>query len=291
MTYDELWRQLVGVYPPGEAKAIVRYVLDVRFGMSATDVYCGKVTQLSPDEGDELLKIMHRLRRAEPVQYVLGRADFAGRVFEVGPGVLIPRPETEDLCEWAGSSMAARGGGRVLDIGTGSGCVAITLALAEPRAEVSAWDVSPEALDVAGRNARELSARVALELQDALNPPDDADRWDVIVSNPPYICDRERAGMERNVVDYEPHVALFVPDDDPLRFYRAIACYGRRALRPGGELYFEINPLHAGELRRMLGDMGYADIATRPDRFGRERLARAIRIDRQKQEGEGASYL
>lgn len=136
-----------------------------------------------------------------------------------------------------------------------------------------------------------LGADVDFRMQDALNPPDDKAVWDVIVSNPPYICDRERAGMERNVVDYEPHVALFVPDDDPLRFYRAIACYGRRALRPGGELYFEINPLHAGELRRMLGDMGYADIATRPDRFGRERLARAIRIDRQKQEGEGASYL
>ena len=131
MTYDELWRPLAAVYDEGEARAIVRYVLDVRFGLTAADVYCGKVTQLSADRQHELGEIMRRLMQAEPVQYVLGEADFCGRTFCVEPGVLIPRPETEDLCAWAVESAAARrvAAPALLDIGTGSGCIAVTLAL------------------------------------------------------------------------------------------------------------------------------------------------------------------
>lgn len=276
MTYEDLWRRLTPVYDVGEAKAIVRYVLDVRFGMSATDVYCGKVTQLAADECIRLEEIMRRLAAAEPVQYVLGRADFCGRSFRVAPGVLIPRPETEELCDWVAAD--ASGGGErqsVLDIGTGSGCIAITLSLNIPDAAVTAWDVSEAALAIARRNAAELGASVDMLVQDALRPPRDERKWDVIVSNPPYICRRESAAMERNVLEYEPPTALFVPDDDPLLFYRAIAGYAREALRHDGALYFEINPLYSADMLAMLREVGFGRVETRRDCFGKERMMRA----------------
>lgn len=287
MTYENLWRPLTAIYDGGEAKAIIRYVLDVRFGMSATDIYCGKVTQLSADDCHELEKIVSRLMKAEPVQYVLGRADFCGRTLNVGPGVLIPRPETEELCEWIVSSNGKDGkdgkngkcdedcGPSILDIGTGSGCIAITLALDIPGASVSAWDMYAEALHIAERNAANLGAKVTFCMQDALDAPRDNARWDIIVSNPPYICQRERSDMEHNVLDHEPHTALFVPDDDPLLFYRAIARYATQALKPDGRLYFEINPLYAANLRDMLRDCGFTTVETRHDSFGKERFAKA----------------
>ena len=274
MTYDELWRPLAAVYDEGEARAIVRYVLDVRFGLTAADVYCGKVTQLSADRQHELGEIMRRLMQAEPVQYVLGEADFCGRTFCVEPGVLIPRPETEDLCAWAVETAAARrvAAPALLDIGTGSGCIAVTLALDIDGARVEAWDVADVPLRVASANAARLGAEVSVSRVDALRPPRDVARWDMVVSNPPYVCLSERAAMEPNVLAYEPAEALFVPDDDPLRFYRAIADYASAALKPCGELFFEINPLLAAEMQAMLTAAGLGPAEMRRDRFGRERL-------------------
>ena len=274
MTYDELWRPLAAVYDEGEARAIVRYVLDVRFGLTAADVYCGKVTQLSADRQHELGEIMRRLMQAEPVQYVLGEADFCGHTFAVEPGVLIPRPETEDLCAWAVESAAARrvAAPALLDIGTGSGCIAVTLALDIDGARVEAWDVADVPLRVASANAARLGAEVSVSRVDALRPPRDVARWDMVVSNPPYVCLSERAAMEPNVLAYEPAEALFVPDDDPLRFYRAIADYASAALKPCGELFFEINPLLAAEMQAMLTAAGLGPAEMRRDRFGRERL-------------------
>ena len=278
MTYSELWRPLAAVCGEGEAKALVRYVLEVRFGLTPTDIYCGKVTQLSADSHSQLAEIMRRLAGGEPVQYVLGQAEFCGRWFEVGPGVLIPRPETEDLCRWVEEGGAAAAPHpRVLDIGTGSGCIAITLALDVAGAEVAAWDVSETALARAGANARRLGAGVGFSHTDALRPPRDESVWDVVVSNPTYVCLSERAGMERNVLGHEPPEALFVPDGDPLRFYRAIAAYAADALKPGGELYFEINPMFADELCAMLRRAGFASASLRDDRFGRRRMAKAIK--------------
>lgn len=289
MTYENLWRPLAAIYGSGEAKAIVRYVLDVRFGMSATDIYCGKVTQLSAEDCRELQKMTDRLMTAEPVQYVLGQADFCGRTMKVGPGVLIPRPETEELCEWIVASNekyrasdtfsekeTANIRPTILDIGTGSGCIAITLSLDIPSAKVSAWDISADALSFARLNAAALGAEVTFETQDALVPPDDTARWDIIVSNPPYICQRERTDMERNVVDHEPHQALFVPDDDPLLFYRAIARYAARSLKRDGRLYFEINPLFAGDIQTMLHGCGFTMTETRSDSFGKERFVKGV---------------
>ena len=274
MTYDELWRPLAAVYDEGEARAIVRYVLDARFGLSPADVYCGKVTPLSADRQHELGEIMRRLMQAEPVQYVLGEADFCGRTFCVEPGVLIPRPETEDLCAWAVESAAARrvAAPALLDIGTGSGCIAVTLAFDIDGARVEAWDVADVPLRVASANAARLGAEVSVSRVDALRPPRDVARWDMVVSNPPYVCLSERAAMEPNVLAYEPAEALFVPDDDPLRFYRAIADYASAALKPCGELFFEINPLLAAEMQAMLTAAGLGPAEMRRDRFGRERL-------------------
>lgn len=347
MTYNQLWKRLTAIYNEREAQAIVRTVLDALFGMSLTDICLGKVTQLSADDTTRLEKIMQRLEKSEPVQYVLGAEWFAGRLFSVAPGVLIPRPETEDLVKWAcdeakekeDNSKKERGkeekedskkeeapkkeekplssplkeekeGLRkgeeapqkeeqllsspskeekedskeeaphpsILDIGTGSGCIAITVALALPQAHVTAWDISPDALAIAAGNAHKLGASVRFEHQDALSAPDDEERWDVIVSNPPYICDRERADMSDNVLSYEPELALFVPDSDPLLFYRAIVRYASKALKPGGRLLFETNTAYAHEVAQAMADEGFTAIEVRNDCFGKPRMVKGAFI-------------
>lgn len=349
MTYNQLWKRLTVIYNEREAQAIVRTVLDALFGMSLTDICLGKVTQLSADDTTRLEKIMQRLEKSEPVQYVLGAEWFAGRLFDVAPGVLIPRPETEDLVRWAcdeakekeDNSKEERGkeekevskkreapkkeeqplssplkeekeGLRkgkdaskkeeqllssllknnkevskkgeeaphpsILDIGTGSGCIAITVALALPQARVTAWDISTDALAIAAGNAHRLGASVRFEHQDALSAPDDEERWDVIVSNPPYICDRERADMSDNVLSYEPELALFVPDSDPLLFYRAIAHYASKALKPGGRLLFETNTAYAHEVAQTMADEGFTAIEVRNDCFGKPRMVKGAFI-------------
>lgn len=264
-----LWRKLSELYGESEARAIARYVLEEKFGMAAADIYCGN--NLPDGDAEELSAVVARLMQGEPVQYVLDEACFCGRRIVVRPGVLIPRPETEELAEQICRQCT---GGAILDIGTGSGCIAVTLALDIAGAEVTAWDISCEALSVAGENARRLGARVRLERQNALRPPCDCDRWDVIVSNPPYVCDNERAMMHKNVLAYEPAQALFVPDEDPLLFYRAITRYAAKALRPGGRLYFEINPLYAGDMREMVAAEGFANAEITVDQYGKQRMMR-----------------
>ena len=295
MNYEELWHRLTPLYDSDEAKAIVRWVLDVRFGLSWADILCGKVTELSANDQTELEKIMLRLEKGEPVQYIIGVADFCGRQFHVEPGVLIPRPETAELCRLILSTdlhvqtrtireNPCHSDAKILDIGTGSGCIAITLALEIPEAKVTAWDISDDALRIASENATRLGAHVVFEKHDALNispstlhlPP--STQYDLIVSNPPYICRNEADGMAKNVLDYEPHQALFVPDEDPLLFYRAIAQYATKALKPQGALCFEINPLYASSLSLLLSTMSCYDIKTLPDQFGKLRFLKATKI-------------
>lgn len=302
MTYNQLWKRLTAIYNEREAQAIVRTVLDALFGMSLTDICLGKVTQLSADDTTRLEKIMQQLEKSEPVQYVLGAEWFAGRLFDVAPGVLIPRPETEDLVKWTcdeakekekeDNSKEERGKEEkeiskkgeeaphpsILDIGTGSGCIAITVALALPQARVTAWDISTDALAIAAGNAHRLGASVRFEHQDALSAPDDEERWDVIVSNPPYICDRERANMSDNVLSYEPELALFVPDSDPLLFYRAITRYASKALKPGGRLLFETNTAYAHEVAQVMANEGFTAIEVRNDCFGKPRMVKGAFI-------------
>lgn len=284
MTYHELWHRLAHVYEEGEAKAIARMVFEVRYGLSLSDLCIGKDTQLSADDQAELEEIAGRLQQQEPVQYVLGQEDFCGRTFLVNENVLIPRPETAALCQWVLSTLTANRSMLtapvLLDIGTGSGCIAITLAAELPEAQVTAWDISHVALAVACENAKRTHVHVSFEQVDVLTvnrSTQIANRYDLIVSNPPYILNKERAKMEQNVLDYEPHTALFVPDEDPLLFYRAIAQYGQTALNGKGWLYFEINPLYANDLKDLLSMMSYHDIELNTDQFGKQRFIRAQR--------------
>ena len=287
MTYEQFWQPLTSLYDAGEAKAIARMALDVAFGMSMADILCGKVTQLSADESQKLQKIQDRLLKGEPVQYVLGSADFGGRVFHVEPGVLIPRPETAELCQWIVESQEAalaNGADRrsvsILDIGTGSGCIAITLALDIPHSRVSAWDISGEALRIARANAESLGATVSFSRRDALQPSAPSMQavcpgYDIIVSNPPYIYNKEKETMQQHVLGFEPHLALFAPNDNPMLFYRAISNYAATALHPGGSLYFELNPLLAGDVASLLSSCGFLHVEIRPDQFGKQRFIKA----------------
>ena len=278
MNYNELWHQLAPLYGDGEAKAIAQMVYEVRFGLSLSDIYLGKDTQLSADDQAELQEIAKRLADNEPVQYVLGVADFCGRQYHVEPGILIPRPETEHLCRLITKHVAIGSANRkVLDIGTGSGCIAITLALDIPNSQVTAWDISPIALRVAKGNAEQLGAQVNVIENDMLQQTYQvAPQWDLIVSNPPYICDSEAEEMDANVLDYEPEIALFVPDDDPLQFYVPIMNYAQSALHPGGELWLETNPLYEEIIEERLLELGF-NVTAHDDQFGKTRFIQAIR--------------
>lgn len=280
MTYNEIWRRLLDVYDDAEAKAVTRLLLESGFGMNFTDVVCGGVERLDAEDVERLQVMISRLMKNEPLQYVLSEAEFGGRIFHVRSGCLIPRPETEELCGWIVDDYRQQyepgKKTRLLDVGTGSGCIAITLALDMEDAEVTAWDISDETIAIAAENAERLGADVNFEKCDALNVMSGGD-WDIIVSNPPYICDNERTGMARNVLDYEPHTALFVPDSAPLLFYSAITKYAATSLNKGGGLYFELNHLYAEDTRDMMLGMGFADVEIKNDQFGKPRFARGIK--------------
>uniref|UniRef100_UPI0025A48837 peptide chain release factor N(5)-glutamine methyltransferase n=1 Tax=Bacteroides congonensis TaxID=1871006 RepID=UPI0025A48837 len=227
-------QSLQDIYPPEEVKALTMLICCDMLCLDALDIYLGKDMILSECKERELENIIFRLQKNEPIQYIRGFAEFDGRRFKVAPGVLIPRPETVELVELvARENASAR---RLLDIGTGSGCIAISLDKKLPEAEVEAWDISEDALAIARENNKELAADVTFLQRDVLS--DDwkkAPSFDVIVSNPPYVTEAEKKDMDANVLDWEPELALFVPDDDPLRFYRRIADLGRELLLPDGK--------------------------------------------------------
>lgn len=273
MTYQDICREIANVedchgkraYDEREARAVARILLEDVLGFTLADIYGGKQVNCSAD----FIRAFNLIRQGVPVQYAVGKALFADRYFKVTKGVLIPRPETQELCQWVAEDCKTAG--TILDIGTGSGCIAITLAL-ETKAKVTAWDIANEALQTAKTNAQALGADVTVERQDALKVTDDGRRWDVIVSNPPYICQKEKVDMEANVVDHEPSIALFVPDSDPLMFYRAITRYASTSLNKGGCLFFEFNPLYAKEMETMAEEEGFAHFETREDQYGKKRM-------------------
>ena len=236
-----------------------------------TDYYLGKDIALSANKETELENILIRLCQYEPIQYIQGKARFLGRDFHVAPGVLIPRPETEELVERIVRETPA--GANVLDIGTGSGCIGISLAMSVKDAQVTAWDISSEALQIARGNARTLGAEVRFVQCDVLTVQPGADEhYDVIVSNPPYVTEHERTTMEPNVLKWEPSLALFVPDDDPLLFYRSIAGNAYDMLVPGGTLWFEIYEEYAEETCRLLRERGFSDAEWVADANGKPRI-------------------
>lgn len=295
MTYHDICQRLTPLYGPQEAKAMTRMLLEDLFSLSFADVLCGATEHLSDADTLRLQQSVARLLDAEPLQYVTGTAFFCGHPFHVAPGVLIPRPETEWIVDTA-VNLVTSSAPRILDIGTGSGCIAtsISLALADRHCHTEAWDISEDALRIATDNAERLGAEVKFRRHDALRLEEDfpaeenqggaealsytnaaAESWDIIVSNPPYICNREAADMHANVLRHEPHLALFVPDTDPLLFYRAIARYAMRSLRKGGWLLFECNTLYAHDTAQMASDMGFATSVVEDDCFGKPRFVKA----------------
>ena len=327
MTYSEIWHRIATSYDDGEARAIARILIEELFGLSYADIVCGATEQLSADDTLRLDTAVRRIEQGEPLQHVLGYADFCGNRFCVNGSVLIPRPETEWLVDEGAklmSTTATSSPKRILDIGTGSGCIAISLKLRLGDAYVEAWDISEEALRTAQDNADALKAEVVFRKRDALKAEEEgcseeeclqggalvssaptgqamdsinsnegalvssapteqamdyeasttAAPWDLIVSNPPYICDSERSAMDDNVLLHEPHTALFVPDDDPLRFYRAIARYALLTLNIGGSLLFECNTRYAEATGKMLSDMGFEEVTVSDDCFNLPRFVR-----------------
>ena len=269
-------QSLQEIYPPEEVKALSMLICCDMLGLDALDIYMGKDIILSECKQRELENIIFRLQKNEPIQYIRGFAEFSGRNFKVASGVLIPRPETAELVELiVKENPNAR---HLLDIGTGSGCIAISLDKKLPDVDVEAWDISEEALAIARKNNEELDAQVTFRRQDVFSADGiQGASYDIIVSNPPYVTETEKTEMEANVLDWEPELALFVPDEDPLRFYRRIAELGRELLRPGGKLYFEINQAYGQDMIRMIEMNQYRDVRVIKDIFGKDRIVTANR--------------
>lgn len=275
-TIANIRHRLSDKYAKGEIDAFVRIIFRQLMRYEPVDILLHKDSVLSGFIVGKIDKVVDELLKNRPIQYIFGQTYFCGQTFKVDESTLIPRPETEELVDWIVDDNK-KTDLRVLDCGTGSGCIAVSLALALKFAVVDAIDIFDGALSVARSNAEALKADVAFAKRDILTLSGDACRYDIIVSNPPYIADSERKAMEPNVLDYEPATALFVPDADPLRFYRAIARYGLGALRQNGRLYFEINSRFSAEMRQMLEAMGYVDVEVRPDISRRPRFVRAVK--------------
>lgn len=267
----QIEKELSDFYPQGELKVLVRMLLQQVAGWSLVDMLTHNDLTLTAAQQMQIADAVERLKRYEPIQYILGAAEFDGMSLVVDARALIPRPETEELVLLLAETLSPDAS--VLDIGTGSGCIAVALARRLPQAQVSAYDVSPDALALAAENARNQGVKIDFRQVDILHDaPADAPVFDAIVSNPPYVTDSERASMEANVLDYEPALALFVPDDDPLLFYRAIADFAWTHLSIGGRLFFEINHRFGAEIVMMLRHKGFANCAVQHDAFGKERF-------------------
>lgn len=276
ITPSYLREQLNKSYEPQEANALARIIFCDMLGQSNVDYYLCKDMDLSGNEEEKVKSILQRLEKYEPIQYIEGKKYFSGREFFVRQGVLIPRPETEELVELA--AQACKPNAKILDIGTGSGCIAISLAKKLPEAEVHAWDISEAALEVAKQNNEQLSASVHFEQHDILTyQATGEEAFDLIISNPPYITESEKAEMEANVLAWEPSIALFVPDNDPLLFYRRIGELALRMLTPNGKLFFEINRAYGDATKQLLCNQGYKNIHIQKDLSGNDRFVYAER--------------
>ncbi len=272
---EQLKSGLAGVAEPQEVQAMIRVICEDVFNYDPVDVALRQESELPGFAPQRIADIIARLQRHEPLQYIVGSARFHGHRFKVTPAVLIPRPETEQLVDLVIDENPASDL-RVLDMGTGSGCIAISLARALKFAQVDALDVSRDALAIARENAAALKVKVRFFESDMLLPQPSAS-YDIIVSNPPYICWSERDTMDCNVKDYEPGQALFVPDNDPQLFYKAIARYAGESLERGGRLYLEINQRFGAEVKRLLEDSGLDEVRIIEDSYGKVRFAAAVK--------------
>jgi release factor glutamine methyltransferase len=268
--------KLTPLYDVMEAERFFTISLEELKGWKRVDVALNPHAELSADEIVKWDKVLAALEQHKPIQYIFGRTHFYGLDFEVNEHTLIPRPETEEIVEWVIHENKSRGRVTILDIGTGSGCIAISLAKNLPDAQVFAIDVSEGALEVAKKNALNNNVDVTFIQQDILAAEKLEDQFDVIVSNPPYVRNLEKAEIKPNVLDYEPHLALFVDDNDALLFYRKIALLAKGNLPRNGKVYFEINQYLGVETAQMLEEFGFTNVVLRKDMYGNDRMLSGI---------------
>ncbi len=269
-------KELADCYPPEEVESFIRLIFSWLKNFTSTDLILRRDEELSEDDRQKIIEITDRLKKTEPLQYILGDTEFYGLNFEVNPAVLIPRPETEELVDWIlKDSINAKL--QIMDVGTGSGCIPISLKKNLPNARVLACDISPKALQTAQLNAELNQVDVSFFDLDILSEKKKElpAKLDILVSNPPYITEQEKTQMQANVLDHEPHLALFVPDDAALIFYQAVAEFGANNLKPAGKLYCEINEAYGQACKQLFEKMGYSDIVLRKDLNGKDRMIRA----------------
>ena len=277
---DEYIRnQLVDIYTRSEIRIFSTLILKDVCNLSFTDIIVCKFNELSDKEKQKIVSIVKRLKKKEPLQYILGKTEFYGLDFKVTPAVLIPRPETEELVEWILSDIK-KINPHVLDIGTGSGCIAIAIAKHLQYATVEGWDISEEALEIAKENGKVNGVSIRFLNVDVLKEQSFEKQYDIIVSNPPYIKESEKEIMEENVLSFEPHEALFVPNEEPLIFYNRIADIAKKHLTDGGMLYFEINQAKGDEVAQLLKEKGFIDIELKKDISGNNRIVRGKIIEK-----------
>lgn len=284
MTVKELLAGLRTALTPavgdGEARAMAEIIVEDTTGLSRTKIVVNPDYVLTPESVERIESVRDKVLAGEPVQYALGQAQFRGRTFAVEPGVLIPRPETAQLVDIIIDEADGRSDLRVLDVGCGSGCIACSLARDLRYARVTALDINATAVRMTRTNASALGVKVDVLQADVLDYRTSfpgSDDYDIVVSNPPYVLDSEKCAMDARVVDYEPQGALFVPDDDPLLFYRTIAKKAWTRLSRGGRIYFEINPLCEGRLVALMFDIGYIDVEITRDYRGEQRFLTCTR--------------
>lgn len=271
-TYQELvysWTSKLSIYEKQEAESLVSWLLEHHLGWRRTQILDEAEEATFPSK---IFEDFERLKTGEPIQYIMGKGPFYGRDFLVSPATLIPRNETEELVHLI-IKENPKAGLKILDIGTGTGCIPISLALEMKAPKVFAIDISEEALKIAIQNAEVLGAKVTFSTIDILTQTPEVSELDILVSNPPYIPEREKTDMHRNVLDFEPELALFVSNDDPLIFYKTIADKGKQLLKSGGKLYFEINEKYGVEVAELMNNMGYSEVKVLQDLNGKERIA------------------
>lgn len=268
---DIACKKLSPIYGDSEARWLFRTIMEHLKGWNQVELALRADKEVSDFIVGRVDEAVGRLLEGEPVQYIYGDTYWYGMTLKVSPAVLIPRPETEELVDIIVKNNP-KSDLKVLDICTGSGCIAVALARSLNFPEVSGIDISDDALAIARANADALKVKVNFSKADALSLPEIENTFDIIVSNPPYVLESEKSGMDKNVLDHEPHIALFVPDNDGLKFYKAIALYAKRALTDKGRLYFEINPLTAGQLKSWMEGEGWNDVELITDMYGKTRF-------------------
>lgn len=269
--------KLDSLYDVNEVDSFFWILTEGKVGVTKLDFMKEPDIRFNESELLDFIRYSRRLAKFEPVQYIAGVEDFMGLKLKVTPDVLIPRPETEELVDWVSKQANKEAPLEIIDIGTGSGCIAIGVKNNLPNAFVKGVDISREAIGIAEKNAVSNNLNVDFMMMDALNMPRERDKYDIVVSNPPYVLDSEKEQMSKNVLDFEPHTALFVEDEDPLLFYEAIGAWAIESLKKEGQLFFEINEKYAKKTVRLLEELGFLNVESKDDIFDKPRMIRAVK--------------